>query len=229
LPNSYKLVRIYNLIRKLIIILCLIFYSSSLIVLIATLNIQPVFDRGITDKLAEMGSFQAGSRDQVVGLDDVPGESVERTARNEQEDLTSADQSREIREPILLATFGRGMFPPGQDVANIELSQAVLAYVPTIMKAIPEYNIPIEGHSDSLPIRNSSDSKFADNKELSLMRAKAAASILESAAVPSKFVIIKAYGDARPIASNASPEGRTKNHRIELWLVPVDRPSPNDE
>ena len=65
-------------------------------------------------------------------------------------------------------------------------------------------------------------------KELSVMRTRAAALILEGEAVPSKFIIIKGYGDARPIASNASPEGRARNRRIEIWLVPVDQASRND-
>ena len=116
---------IYNLIRKLIIALSLIFYLSSLIIVIATLNIQSASDREITANLIEIDSFQTGSSNQIVGLDDVPDASVERAARNEQEDLAGADQSGDTREAVLLATFGRGMFLPGQDIASMELSQAV--------------------------------------------------------------------------------------------------------
>ena len=113
------------MIRKLIIALSLIFYLSSLIIVIATLNIQSASDREITANLIEIDSFQTGSSNQIVGLDDVPDASVERAARNEQEDLAGADQSGDTREAVLLATFGRGMFLPGQDIASMELSQAV--------------------------------------------------------------------------------------------------------
>ena len=151
------------MIRKFIIILCLICYSLSLIVVIAILNIQPASGGQITGKLIEMDSAQADSSDQIVGVDVVPAATVERVARNEEEDLAGTDQSGEIRESILLATLGQGMFLPGQDVTNIELSQAVLELVPAIIKAIPEHNILIEGHTDSLPIRNANDNKFANN------------------------------------------------------------------
>ena len=116
---------IYNLIRKLIIALSLIFYLSSLVIIIATLNIQFASDLEITGNLIEIDSFQAGSSSLIVGLDDVPDASVERDDRNEQEDLAGADQSGDTREAVLLATFGRSMFLPGQDIASMELSQAV--------------------------------------------------------------------------------------------------------
>jgi flagellar motor protein MotB len=97
------------------------------------------------------------------------------------------------------------------------------------MRAIPELNILIEGHTDSLPIRNYCDTKFTNKKGISLMRAKAAASIQEGATVPTRSIIIKGYGGASPMASNTSPEGRAKNRRIEIWLVLVGQAFRNGE
>jgi OOP family OmpA-OmpF porin len=75
-----------------------------------------------------------------------------------------------------------------------------------------ELRLEIDGHTDNT-------GNFAANKQLSLLRAQAVKSYLQSMS-PADFtdarVVVKAYGSAMPIASNATPAGQAKNRRVTI-------------
>ncbi len=73
--------------------------------------------------------------------------------------------------------------------------------------------VRVVGHTD-----NSGPERF--NKKLSLERAQAAADILINAGVPAQNIEIAGRGDAEPLMSNATAEGRAANRRAELHLIP---------
>jgi outer membrane protein OmpA-like peptidoglycan-associated protein len=58
--------------------------------------------------------------------------------------------------------------------------------------------------------------------DLSLRRARAIEKILVSHGIPSNRISVIGYGDARPIASNHTEEGRAKNRRVEVKLMPKE-------
>jgi chemotaxis protein MotB len=74
--------------------------------------------------------------------------------------------------------------------------------------------ISIEGHTDSVPITGG---KFADNLDLSAMRATTVSRLLisQSHIAPAK-ISATGYGDTRPIASNSTDAGRAKNRRVDI-------------
>ena len=70
----------------------------------------------------------------------------------------------------------------------------------------------IEGHTDSQPIRKS---EFSSNVDLSAERAMSVLTYLETVGrIPSAKLYIAAYGPHRPIADNASADGRARNRRV---------------
>lgn len=54
------------------------------------------------------------------------------------------------------------------------------------------------------------------NKQLSEQRAKSVGSLLRSAGIPASHIYYQGAGSSRPIASNQTSEGRTKNRRVEI-------------
>lgn len=79
-----------------------------------------------------------------------------------------------------------------------------------------DFVISIEGHTDSI----GSD---AYNEKLSYQRAVTAASylVLRNGMDPRR-IFVRGYGESRPIADNATDEGRSKNRRVELLvLIPM--------
>jgi outer membrane protein OmpA-like peptidoglycan-associated protein len=77
------------------------------------------------------------------------------------------------------------------------------------MKAWGDVNIEVAGHTDSM----GSD---AYNMELSQQRAEAVRNFLISRGVAADRLTAKGYGEAQPVADNATEEGRFKNRRVEL-------------
>lgn len=82
----------------------------------------------------------------------------------------------------------------------------------------PPRNIVISGHTDNVPIHTA---QFASNWELSVMRAVNFLKILlENEKLDSAWFSAKGYGEHSPIASNDTEEGRQKNRRVEILILP---------
>ena len=122
----------------------------------------------------------------------------------------------------VLAVLGAGTFRSGQVVIEKGLINDVKVLLPEIM-ASPDYRVMIEGHTDNMPIKTSAGRRYRDNMELSFLRAKAVADILIENGIALERISVIGYGDTRPIASNETSEGRVKNRRVEIKLVPADR------
>jgi outer membrane protein OmpA-like peptidoglycan-associated protein len=58
--------------------------------------------------------------------------------------------------------------------------------------------------------------------ELSFLRAKAIADILVKRGISLERISVIGSGDTRPIDSNETNEGRVKNRRVEVKLIPGD-------
>ncbi|MBU0713131.1 flagellar motor protein MotB [bacterium] len=76
--------------------------------------------------------------------------------------------------------------------------------------------IRVEGHTDNWTIRGG---RYASNWELSSARALEVVKYLSavSGVEEGKFSAL-GYGEFRPITSNETPEGRSKNRRVEIFI-----------
>ncbi len=79
--------------------------------------------------------------------------------------------------------------------------------------------VRIEGHTD-----NVGDADF--NLKLSRARAKSVRKYLVEQGVLAKRLVSEGYGLSRPVATNDTDEGRTKNRRVEFNIVDQDSASP---
>jgi outer membrane protein OmpA-like peptidoglycan-associated protein len=92
--------------------------------------------------------------------------------------------------------------------------QPTLNEVASILAQYPKTYIDVLGHTDS-------DGADAYNQALSERRAQAVANYLASKGVQSARLATRGYGETQPIASNATPEGKQANRRVEIKVVPV--------
>lgn len=77
--------------------------------------------------------------------------------------------------------------------------------------------ITIEGHTDNIPMAFSE--RFRSNWDLSAARSAAVADyLLDSSAIEDGRVSVTGLADTKPLASNESPAGRSKNRRIEVII-----------
>jgi chemotaxis protein MotB len=97
---------------------------------------------------------------------------------------------------------------------------AVLRKVAGILAQHTNLQIHVVGHTDNVPIRPTARSRFPSNWELSTTRATAAVRYLtESAGVDPRRLGAVGYGEFRPIADNATAEGRARNRRIAITIL----------
>ena len=95
-------------------------------------------------------------------------------------------------------------------------SSASLAAVASVLKKAGCEAV-VEGHTDSLPISNA---RYASNWELSATRATniLARLVLEYEVMPARLSAA-GYAEFRPVASNADPDGRARNRRVDVVLL----------
>lgn len=83
----------------------------------------------------------------------------------------------------------------------------------------PDLSVLIEGHTDDDPYAGSG--VIANNWDLSTKRATAIVNILsENAKINKQKLTAAGRSEFSPLASNATPEGKAKNRRIEIILTP---------
>jgi len=103
------------------------------------------------------------------------------------------------------------------DVGSFALKpefRATLDKVAESLKQYPNSLIDVYGHTDS----TGSD---AYNQTLSENRARTVANYLSMQGVAPARIRSQGYGETMPVADNATDEGRRKNRRVEIKIVPV--------
>ncbi|MGD8228498.1 MAG: OmpA family protein [Desulfobacteraceae bacterium] len=99
----------------------------------------------------------------------------------------------------------------------------VLERVGKVLLNAKDQAIRIEGHTDNVPIGPELAKTYPTNWELSVARATAVTRYLqEKIGVDPRSMSATGYGPYRPIASNETEQGRTRNRRIEIVLVPKE-------
>ena len=110
------------------------------------------------------------------------------------------------------------LFSSGSWAVGAEGREAV-EQLGTVLAENPDIAVLIEGHTDNVPYNGSGALK--DNWDLSTKRATAIVHILqENNGIDPENLTAAGRGEFSPIASNASPEGKAKNRRIEVILTP---------
>jgi chemotaxis protein MotB len=93
----------------------------------------------------------------------------------------------------------------------------ILHKVASILKKYGDREVLIEGHTDDEPIASA---QFSSNWELSTARATTILRYLEEKeGISPERLSAAGYGEYRPLASNATREGREKNRRVEIVIL----------
>ncbi|MGH7302328.1 MAG: OmpA/MotB family protein [Candidatus Rokuibacteriota bacterium] len=111
------------------------------------------------------------------------------------------------------------------DSGEAEVKQGglvVLGKVIEILKTVTDKSIRIEGHTDNKPIGGPLTQRYPTNWELSAARAITVARYLQKQGIEPTKLSAAAFGEFKSVADNATPEGRAKNRRIEIVLVPKE-------
>jgi chemotaxis protein MotB len=160
----------------------------------------------LQNQLADLQKEKEAALQSAKGLED------ELRSDLESKDVTISKLQGKLTVNIL----DRVMFNSGEAILK-PAGETVMRKIAALLAAHPTLKIHVIGHTDNVPIHE----RFASNWELSTARALAAVHFLtEKAGVDPRRVGAVGYGEFRPIADNATAEGRAKNRRIAITILP---------
>ncbi|SMF62502.1 OmpA family protein [Trinickia caryophylli] len=109
-------------------------------------------------------------------------------------------------DSMSLFDSGKAKLKPGSTRAMVEALEMI--------KAHPEKRILVAGHTDNAGTPE-------NNLKLSIARAGAIRDwLIDASGIPATQFAIQGYGDTRPIAGNETADGRARNRRVEITLIP---------
>jgi len=128
----------------------------------------------------------------------------------------------QLRGKLKVNMLDEILFDSGETTINPQ-GIKVLKRVGNILLNVKDKAINIEGHTDNVPIGAELRKKYPTNWELSVVRATNVARYLqEKSGINPTLLSATGYGEYKPVASNETEEGKAKNRRIEIVLVPKE-------
>ena len=110
-----------------------------------------------------------------------------------------------------LAEINGAGFEPGK-ARLTDNGKAQLTDVIHMLQENPELRVSVEGHTDASGGR-------VYNQSLSERRARMVATHVIEGGIAAARVSVRGYGASRPVANNATLEGRAKNRRVEIVVA----------
>ena len=108
----------------------------------------------------------------------------------------------------LVMTLGDVLFDAGRAELKTAANRTLLKLV-QFLQLNPRRIVRIEGYTDGR-----GDAR--ENLELSRARAQTVADVLVDLGIDSQRISVEGYGEAHPVAENASSRGRAQNRRVEI-------------
>jgi chemotaxis protein MotB len=183
----------------------------------------------LRQKVADLESENAGLKEEIANLQKAKVEEVQKTSKTYEELLEKMKSEisqgqvtiSELKGKLTVNMVDAILFDSGKAEVKPE-GLVVLQKVIDILKNIKDKAIRIEGHTDNVQIVGTLTKKYPTNWELSAARAINVARYLQQQGVDPLNLGAVAYGEFKPVAENDTSEGRAKNRRIEIILVPKE-------
>jgi chemotaxis protein MotB len=183
----------------------------------------------LRQKIAVLETENGRLRQDVAALQKAQEEKVEKVSKT-YEDLLEKMKGEiakgeitisELKGKLTVNMVDAILFDSGKAEVKPE-GQAVLQKVISILKDVKDKAIRTEGHTDNVPIGGMLAKKYPTNWELSAARAINVTRYLQEQGIDPAQLSAVAYGEYKPVAANDTPEGKAKNRRIEIILVPKE-------
>jgi OOP family OmpA-OmpF porin len=112
----------------------------------------------------------------------------------------------------LQKAFDNLLFETNKDVI-MSTSFNSLDALAKVLRNSPRYKLHLEGHTDSVGDDDA-------NMDLSKRRSASVKTYLVNKGVSGDRITTDGFGETRPVASNDTEEGRRKNRRVEMTIIP---------
>jgi outer membrane protein OmpA-like peptidoglycan-associated protein len=163
---------------------------------------------GLERTAREAAEQKADASEQKAGVSEEKAAASEQRAQQANDALDRLSAKPEPRG-IVITLSGSVLFRSnGADLLPAALRR--LDEVASVLVAQGQ-NVVVEGYTDSKGLP-------ASNIDLSRRRAEAVRSYLISRGCPTDRIVARGMGSERPVADNASGEGRANNRRVEIVI-----------
>lgn len=146
-----------------------------------------------------------------------------------EKDTNRALASLKTPEDISVRREARGVVVSIGDNLLFDVGQALLkdsaapalSAIASVIARVPN-QVAVEGHTDNVPVvsAKAARQKYATNWELSTARATSVLQyLLGNYSLPAERFSASGYAEFRPMASNATPQGRMRNRRVDIVLL----------
>jgi chemotaxis protein MotB len=175
-------------------------------------------DRELAEENERLSSDVRAKENELVKLKSTY---VDMESKLTQEIKSGEIKLTQIGEKLQVELIDKILFDSG-DAKISKRGEEVLMRVAQVLGTITDKQIQVSGHTDSEPISEKLKSQFPTNWELSVARATNVVRFLgEKGGVPEKMMVASGHGPYKPVATNATPVGRSRNRRIEILLTPA--------
>ena len=169
--------------------------------------------------------FQKGRRSDVETISALKSKlsDLERAKAELEDKLSKEIADKEVDVSMsdkgLVITFvSEVLFNSGKAELREESYNKLDKVASVLTTTVSDLNVGIEGHTDNVPIKYSG---WQSNWELSSARALSVLHYLEDTkGIDPKRLSATGYGEFQPVTSNDAPEGRQKNRRVEVVILP---------
>ena len=150
-----------------------------------------------------------------AGVGALAGGSVGLYLDKQRKELEKVAEVKKTEQGLLVQMKNDILFDTNSDTVK-PAGMEQLQQMGDILAKYSDDRVQIAGYTDS-----TGDAEY--NLKLSERRATAVKTVLVARGVQEKQIIVTGYGETKPVADNATADGRAKNRRVELH---IDVPNP---
>jgi len=134
-------------------------------------------------------------------------------------EISDKEVSIQMLERGLVITFvSEVLFDSGKAVLKEDAKGKIAKIASVLETTVKDLKVGIEGHTDNVPIKHSG---WKSNWELSSARSMSVLHyLIETENLDPSRLSATGYGEFHPVASNDTKEGRQKNRRVEIVILP---------
>jgi len=121
----------------------------------------------------------------------------------------------ELPDRIIVSIAGDNLFDSGSEVISSDYNNLISRIGEGLNQSTGR--IMVVGHTDNIPMGR--NKRFSSNFSLSQSRAESVAKLLTVSVKNPSRLTPEGLGETRPVASNATAEGRAQNRRVEIILM----------
>jgi len=186
-------------------------------------------NEGLKARVDELTKQVAEQKERVADLEMIKEQKVQEVSSeyNSMIDKMKAEIAQgqvtitELKGKLTVNMVEAVLFDSGKAEVKKE-GLVVLQKVIDVLKDAKDKVIRVEGHTDNVPIAGALARVYPTNWELSAARAVNVTRFLQAQGIDPAQLSAVGYGEFKPVADNETKEGKAKNRRIEIVLVPKE-------